>query len=105
MRRSCCRIVRPSLTVPETAADYSLYGDSVFLIKKSTGSDGKEALTAVRTFVKTGERLDGRVVIASGNIKPGDNVVAVGQIKLQSGAAVAISSEPPPVIPAEPSPY
>ncbi|QAY94587.1 efflux transporter periplasmic adaptor subunit [Methylovirgula ligni] len=95
----------PVLTVPETAADYSLYGDSVFLIKKSTGSDGKEALTAVRTFVKTGERLDGRVVIASSNIKPGDDVVAVGQIKLQSGAAVAISSEPPPVIPAEPSPY
>ncbi|MGP8231270.1 MAG: efflux RND transporter periplasmic adaptor subunit [Methylovirgula sp.] len=95
----------PVMTVPETAADYSLYGDSVFLIKKSSGSDGKETLTAVRTFVKTGERINGRVVIASGDIKPGDDVVAVGQIKVQSGAAVAISSEPPPVIPAEPSPY
>lgn len=95
----------PVMTVPETAADYSLYGDSVFLIKKSTGSDGKESLTAVRTFVKTGDRINGRVVIASKEIKPGDDVVAVGQIKLQSGAAVAISSEPPPVIPAETSPY
>ncbi|MEJ0049716.1 MAG: efflux RND transporter periplasmic adaptor subunit [Methylovirgula sp.] len=95
----------PVMTVPETAADYSLYGDSVFLIKKSQGADGKPALTAERTFVKTGERIDGRVVIASKDIKPGDQVVAVGQIKLQSGVPVAISSDPPPKIPAESSPY
>ncbi|MEI9916380.1 MAG: efflux RND transporter periplasmic adaptor subunit [Methylovirgula sp.] len=95
----------PVMTVPETAADYSLYGDSVFLIKKSQGADGKPALTAERTFVKTGERVDGRVVIASKDIKPGDQVVAVGQIKLQSGVPVAISSDPPPQIPAESSPY
>ncbi len=94
----------PVMTVPETAADYSLYGDSVFLIKKSKDSDGKETLTAVRTFVRTGERIDGRVVV-SGNIKPGDEVAAVGQIKLQSGAEVAVSPEPPPPIPAQPSPY
>jgi membrane fusion protein, multidrug efflux system len=95
----------PVMTVPETAVDYSLYGDSVFLIKKSTGSDGKESLTAVRTFVKAGERINGRIAITSSDIKTGDEVVAVGQIKLLSGAAVAISSEPPPVIPAESSPY
>jgi membrane fusion protein, multidrug efflux system len=102
-------VVLPSkaavMTVPETAADYSLYGDSVFLIKKSTGRDGKDVLTAVRTFVRTGDRVDGRVVIASKDIKPGDQVAAVGQIKLQSGAEVAISKDPPPKIPAEPSPY
>ncbi len=95
----------PVMTVPETAADYSLYGDSVFLIKKSKDKDGKEVLTADRTFVKTGDRVDGRVVIASKDIEPGDQVVAVGQIKLQSGMPVAISSDPPPKIPAEPSPY
>jgi multidrug efflux system membrane fusion protein len=95
----------PVMTVPETAADYSLYGDSVFLIKKSKDKDGKEVLTADRTFVKTGDRVDGRVVIASKDIKPGDQVVAVGQIKLQSGMPVAISSDPPPKIPAETSPY
>jgi membrane fusion protein, multidrug efflux system len=95
----------PVMTVPETAADYSLYGDSVFLIKKSKDKDSKEVLTAERTFVKTGDRVDGRVVIASKDIKPGDQVVAVGQIKLQSGMPVAISSDPPPKIPAETSPY
>jgi multidrug efflux system membrane fusion protein len=94
----------PVLTVPETAADYTLYGDSVFLITKTTDSDGKTKLTAVRTFVNTGERVNGRVVI-NGAVKPGDKVVAVGQLKLQSGSEVAISSDAPPPIPAQPSPY
>jgi membrane fusion protein, multidrug efflux system len=95
----------PVLTVPETAADYTLYGDSVFLITQTKDSDGKTKLTADRTFVKTGEHVDGRVVISGGAIKPGDKVVAVGQLKLQSGSEVAISSDPPPPIPAQPSPY
>ncbi|MGH6818000.1 MAG: efflux RND transporter periplasmic adaptor subunit [Methylovirgula sp.] len=94
----------PVLTVPETAADYTLYGDSVFLIKKEKGENGKTKLIAQRTFVKTGERINGRVVI-NGAVKPGDQVVAVGQLKLQDGAEVAISSEPPPPLSAEPGPY
>jgi multidrug efflux system membrane fusion protein len=90
------------ITVPETAVDYTLYGDSVYLITENKTDDGKTSLTAVRTFVRTGDRVDGRVVIASG-LKAGDRVVAVGQLKLQSGAAVAISADPPPPVPAKPS--
>lgn len=88
-------------TLPETAVDYTLYGDSVYLIKETKAEDGKTSLTAERTFVKTGDRIDGRAVITSG-VKPGDRVVAVGQLKLQSGAAVTISSDPPPQVPARP---
>jgi len=90
----------PVVTVPETAVDYTLYGDSVFLITEKKEDDGKTSLTAVRTAVKTGNRTAGRVEILKG-LNPGDRVVAVGQIKLQSGMAVAISSEPPPPIPAQ----
>ncbi|QPF86733.1 efflux RND transporter periplasmic adaptor subunit [Bradyrhizobium genosp. L] len=92
------------VTVPETAVDYTLYGDSVFLITEKKGDDGKTTLTAVRTFVKTGNRVEGRVEILKG-LKAGDKVVAVGQIKLQSGMAVAISADPAPPIPAEPPRY
>ena len=46
----------------------------------------------MRTFVRTGNRIDGRAEILSG-VKAGDRVVAVGQLKLQSGAAVAISPD------------
>jgi multidrug efflux system membrane fusion protein len=94
----------PVVTVPETAVDYTLYGDSVFLITEKKADDGKTSLTAVRTFVRTGNRVDGRAEILSG-LKAGDRVVAVGQLKLQSGAAVAISTDPLPPIPANPPRY
>jgi multidrug efflux system membrane fusion protein len=87
------------ITVPETAVDYTLYGDSVFLITEKKEDDGKTSLTVVRTFVRTGNRVNGRAEILSG-LKPGDRVVAVGQLKLQSGAAVAISTDAAPPIPA-----
>jgi multidrug efflux system membrane fusion protein len=94
----------PVITVPETAVDYTLYGDSVFLITEKTGDDGKTSLSAVRTFVQTGNRVGGRAEILKG-LKPGDRVVAVGQLKLQPGAAVAISADPAPEIPAQPPRY
>src|ERR1700744_4298451 len=94
----------PAVTVAETAVDYTLYGDSVFLVTEKKGDDGKTSLTAVRTFVRTGNRLEGPVEILEG-LKPGDRVVAVGQIKLQSGATVAISTDPAPPIPATPPRY
>jgi multidrug efflux system membrane fusion protein len=94
----------PVVTVPETAVDYTLYGDSVFLITEKKEDDGKTSLTSVRTFVRTGNKVNGRAEILSG-LKPGDRVVAVGQLKLQSGAAVAISTDPAPPIPANPPRY
>jgi multidrug efflux system membrane fusion protein len=92
------------VTVPETSVDYTLYGDSVYLITEKKEDDGKSSLTAVRTFVKAGNRINGRAEILTG-LKPGDRVVAVGQLKLQSGAAVAISTDPTPPIPAKPPRY
>ena len=94
----------PVVTVPETAVDYTLYGDAVFLIAEKKADDGKTSLAAVRTFVVTGNRVNGRTEILNG-LKPGDRVVSVGQIKLQSGAAVSISPDPAPPIPATPPRY
>jgi membrane fusion protein, multidrug efflux system len=94
----------PVITVPETAVDYTLYGDSVFLVTEKKGEDGKTSLVAERTFVKTGNRVEGRVEVLKG-LKPGDKVVAVGQIKLQPGMPVSISNDPPPPVPAQPPRY
>ena len=94
----------PVITIPETAVDYTLYGDSVYLLTEKKEDDGKTSLTAVRTFVQTGNRIEGRAEILKG-LKPGDRVVAVGQLKLQSGAAVTISADPTPPIPAKPPRY
>lgn len=92
------------VTVPETAVDYTLYGDSVFVIKEAKDDKGETRLTAERTFVRTGTRVDGRTVIQSG-LKAGDKVVALGQLKLQSGAAVVISPDAPPANPTNPPRY
>lgn len=94
----------PVITVPETAVDYTLYGDAVFLITEKKENDGKTSLTAVRTFVRTGNRVNGRAEILTG-LKAGDRVVAVGQLKLQSGANVTISTDPIPPVPASPPRY
>jgi multidrug efflux system membrane fusion protein len=94
----------PVTTVPETAVDYTLYGDSVFVIHEKKTDDGKSSLTADRIYVQTGDRINGRAVILKG-LNPGDRVVALGQIKLQSGAAVAISTEAAPQVPAKPPRY
>ena len=56
----------PVVTVPETAVDYTLYGDSVYLITEKKAEDGKTSLTRCRTFVKTGNRIDGRAEILKG---------------------------------------
>ena len=94
----------PVVTVPETAVDYTLYGDSVYLLSEKKEEDGKTKLTVTRTFVQTGNRVEGRAEILKG-LKDGDRVVAVGQLKLQSGSAVTISNDPVPPIPAKPPRY
>jgi len=94
----------PVITVPETAVDYTLYGDSVYLLTEKKEEDGKTKLTVTRTFVQTGNRVEGRAEILKG-LKEGDRVVAVGQLKLQSGSAVTISNDPVPPIPAKPPRY
>jgi multidrug efflux system membrane fusion protein len=91
------------VVLPETAVDYTLYGDSVYVVRPDGAApDGKPVLKAFRTPVKTGPRWDGKVAILDG-VKPGEQVVAAGQIKLQSGAAVIVTGNPPPQRPANPT--
>jgi multidrug efflux system membrane fusion protein len=101
------RIVLPrqpdSVVLPATAVDYTLYGDSVYVVKPA-GRDaaGKPVLKAVRVAVTTGPRWNDKVAILAG-VKPGEQVVAAGQIKLTDGARVVVSGAPPPQPPAQPT--
>jgi multidrug efflux system membrane fusion protein len=100
-------VVLPSqpdvVSVPETAVDYSLYGDSVFLVKQDgTDPQGKPVLKVTRTFVKTGDRFDGRIAIAEG-LRAGDKVASSGQLRLYTGMPVSIAPSdalaPPAAVP------
>jgi len=105
------------VTVPRTAVTYSLYGDAVYVVKPkelpeqdatqpevtaSTDETAEPALVAERRFVRTGQVRGDRVAITEG-LKPGEQVVTSGQIKLSNGAAVRIDNsqelKPPATLP------
>lgn len=95
------RVVLPPVadvvSVPETAVDRTLYGDSVFVVTEN-GSDaqGKPAHKAVQTFVDTGPVFEGRISITRG-VAVGDVVVSSGQLKLQNGSPVTVAADAPPL--------
>jgi len=81
------------VTVPETAVDYTAYGESVYILQADGKDDaGNPKYKAVQTFVKAGARHDGRIAILEG-VQPGDLVVNAGQVKLQNGAAAVIGGD------------
>jgi membrane fusion protein, multidrug efflux system len=98
---------RAVVTVPRTAVNYSLYGDSIYVVKAAdapadktaeTQKTGERKLVAERRFVKTGQARDDRVAIIEG-IEAGDEVVTTGQLKLNPGAAIRIDNDQPLVRP------
>lgn len=90
------RVVLPKkenvVTVPQTSITYSLYGDAVYLVK-TQGKDqkGDPILVATQQYVKIGDHRDNDVAVLSG-LKPGDEVVTSGQIKLHDNARVKINN-------------
>jgi membrane fusion protein, multidrug efflux system len=101
---------RQVVTVPRTAVTYSLYGDSLYVVKAldqpadaaagEAAKDGARKLMAERRFVKTGQARDDRVAITAG-VAAGDEVVTTGQLKLNPGAAIKVDNGQPLVRPEE----
>src|SRR5215471_1480473 len=90
------------LVLPATAVEYTLYGDSVYVIREEgKDANGEPILKAARTPVKTGARWGDNVAILDG-VKPGERVVSAGQVKVQNGAEVKIG-KPAPAPPANPT--
>jgi membrane fusion protein (multidrug efflux system) len=109
---------RPNVvTVPQTAVTYSLYGDTVFVIREkkaeagqpaqppqpeapaASGTQGQApagpALVVEQVFVRVGQRQGNIAEILEG-LKPGDQVVTSGQLKLQNGFPVVIDNSVDP---------
>jgi membrane fusion protein, multidrug efflux system len=108
------------VTVPRTAVTYGLYGDSVWVVKEGTAEPeaapapmakaepvasavaadatptgaipaAEHKLTAERRFVRVGPSEGDRVAILVG-VKPGEQVVTSGQLKLQPGATIKVDN-------------
>jgi membrane fusion protein (multidrug efflux system) len=87
------------VTVPRTAVTYSLYGDSVYVVKPEEPKAGEAqaapaggpVLVVERRFVTSGQVRGDRVAITSG-LKAGEQVVTTGQLKLDNGSRVRIDN-------------
>ncbi|HVV69425.1 MAG TPA: efflux RND transporter periplasmic adaptor subunit [Gammaproteobacteria bacterium] len=80
------------VTVPQTAVSYSLFGDSVFVVKQEgKDADGKPNLVVHLRYVTTGDRRGNEVAIIK-NLKAGEEVVNSGQLKLDDGVKVQVNN-------------
>jgi membrane fusion protein (multidrug efflux system) len=78
------------VTAPRTAVAYSLYGDSVYVVRPDDPKKGFDGpLHVVRQFVRVGQTRQDKVALLEG-VKPGDTIVTQGQIKLLPNAQVRI---------------
>jgi membrane fusion protein (multidrug efflux system) len=96
------------VTVPRTAVTYSLYGDSVYVVKPEAPAPAAAAqakpaspvFVVERRFIRTGQERQDRVAVTTG-LKAGEQVVTTGQIKLNNGARVMIDNSQELKAPAE----
>ena len=86
------------VTLPRTSVTYSLYGDTIYVVKPQPPAEGSaqaapapadQPMIAERHVVKTGDTRGDRVSILSG-VEAGERVITEGQLKLQPNARVRI---------------
>ena len=85
------------VTLPRTGVTYSLYGDSVYVVKPAPAAAGSaqaapaDQMIVERRAVKLGASRGARVSILGG-LEPGEQVVSEGQSKLMAGARVRVDN-------------
>jgi len=97
-------IILPTLPkqiiIPETAINYTLYGETVYVITEQQDKSGKNFQRADQRIVSLGKSKDGFIRVLDG-IKEGDLIVTSGQVRLSNGAHVSIIESDILNIPAE----
>lgn len=86
-------IILPTLAsqiiIPETAVNYTLYGETVYLLTEQHNESGKTFLQADQRIVTLGKSKDGAIRILDG-LAEGDLIVTSGQVRLSNGAHVTV---------------
>lgn len=97
-------IILPTLpkqmVIPETAINYTLYGETVYVITEQQDKSGKSFLQADQRIVTLGKSKEGSIRVLGG-IKEGDLIVTSGQVRLSNAAHVSIIESDILNIPAE----
>ena len=76
------------VTVPQSAINYTLYGDSIFVIQHTTKA-GKPIAIAQQKYIHLGEQRFNQVAVKDG-VKAGDEIVTTGQMRLSNNLPVTI---------------
>lgn len=91
----------PVLAIPATSILSAPYGDSVYVLEKSTNATG--GLVVRQQFVRIGRARGDFVSIETG-LKPGDRVVTSGIFKLRNGMTVVENNDLTPASEKKPNP-
>ena len=90
--------VQPAqIAIPQTAVNFTLYGQTVFVVEEGKDeqgkplkdAEGKPIKVAKSVVVNVSERKDDVALITDG-LKAGDQVVTAGQVRLSNGSHVKI---------------
>ncbi len=80
------------VTVPQTAVSISLYGSTVYVVEQKDKDENDHPIYKVRQqYVTIGDRRGNEIAILEG-LKPGEQVVNSGQLKLDNGTEVKINN-------------
>lgn len=81
--------LKEQITIPETAINYTLYGETVYIISEQNSEQGKTFKQANQKIVTLGKSKDGDIHVLSG-LEAGDIIVTSGQVRLSNGAHVKV---------------
>lgn len=102
---------REVVVVPQTAVSFNPYGNAVFVVSKVKRQPGEkdmqgkeltgDKLIVTQRFIKTGATRGDLVAVTEG-LKPGEQVVTSGLLKLRNDAEVTINNKVQPAAEAAP---
>ena len=104
---------RDVVVIPQTAVSFNPYGNAVFVISKVKRKEGEtdmqgkpltgDKLIVTQRFIKTGATRGDLIAVVDG-LKPGEEIVTSGLLKLRNDAEVTINNSVQPAANAQPAP-
>ena len=104
---------RNVVVIPQTAVSFNPYGNAVFVITSEKRKEGEtdmqgkpltgDKLVVNQRFIKTGATRGDLIAVTDG-LKPGEQIVTSGLLKLRNGAEVTINNKVQPAASQQPTP-
>ena len=80
-------VMKAQIVIPQTAINFTLYGQTVYVVEEAKDAKGQPAKIARQVVVNVGEREEELAHVLTG-LKDGDVIVTSGQIRLSNGSQV-----------------